>query len=118
MMKEKKPPAIGTKLIWFKGGGARNRSERPIETVWFVLKNEYNWQVLGVEGRTHNVLPNRLFTIDQFEDWLVTHREAEQPKEVEMYCEASEEDRTALQGLPDRLKQQLSPKFRERYGIQ
>ena len=113
----KKPPVVGMKLIWFKGGAARNRVEEPIQTVWFVFRNQYNWQVLGEDGRTHNVLPTRLYTIDQFEDWMTKHREAEQPKEVEMYCEATEEDKLALVGLPEHLKEQLSSKFRERYEI-
>jgi len=112
-----KTPPVGTKMIWIVGGGASNRRDIPIETVWFVERGSFYFIVMSGDGCLHGVLPNRLVTVSEFEGWVNEHKAKDRPLKMRSYDPPTEEDKVALQGLPERLKNQLSPKFRTRYGI-
>lgn len=116
--REMHPPELGEKMIWVKGGGARNRKECPFVTVWFVQVTNYNWLVMDVEGGAHNVLPSRLFTTKEFEEWIEGHEQANKPLALNVQTsEDVEQDAERLRDLPPDLLDQLSPAFKERYGL-
>jgi len=112
------PPDLGEKLIWVKGGGARNRAEHPLMAVWFIQRNEYNWTVMGEDGSTHNVLPTRLFSEEDFKEWMEAYGKAEPPAQIaHLSPKGREKDAAALKDLPEELRSQLSSGFRDRYNL-
>jgi len=115
---EAEPPELGQKLIWVKGGGARNRSEAPLDIVWFVQQNQYNWTVVDEDGHPHNVLPSRVYSEEEFVEWLDLQKGKVPPPQIAYMCpNVIRDDTMALKDLPEKLKEQLSPSFRERYEI-
>ena len=111
-------PTIGERMIWVKGGSSSQRNELPLEVVWVVEETDYNYVVIGEDGKRHNVLANRLFYLEAFHAWLIKADKAEQPMIVKTFLhQVIPQDVEALKNMPDEVKAQLSTAFRDRYGI-
>lgn len=86
---ESKLVDVGQKLIWIKGGAAQGHGENPLVTVWFVEAKKYSWQVIDKNAVIHSVLPTRLFTIWQFQQWVEEHRNEPVPAVAHIHLHPS-----------------------------
>jgi len=84
-------PKVGTKLIWVKGTSSRDKLDEPLMPVWFINRSDYNWLVMDADGHVHQVMPTRVYSPEQFQDWLKTYEEAEPHAQVAVLAEAAGE---------------------------
>ncbi len=72
----------GQKMVWVRGGAAQGANQFPLETVWFVRADKYNWIVVDQYEIQHTVLPDRLLTVWQIQDWMERYRNLTIPRSM------------------------------------